>query len=624
MRTSTILVICTLLLLFITSASVSGTIEKPCSFSAQFRLYSQQLFVSVQPSLYNYYSNMTHEVFSDNDYAKFVTPQAVQPIAQSILGTTYYSSFRDEQFANAVLAIVHQIPYKITGAKYPVETLIDNYGDCGAVSLLAASIMKAGGLDVVLIKYTGIDPGHMNVGVHLPHPPMYHSLLIGRSSFEYNNKTYWTAEATPQGDWKVGDQSYELSNAKLIIIPLDTIEESPPGHVSSSLVIPLPSSSITTDLSPQLLPNKDNNRSLVISGSIHPTSSQSSVTIYINKNGSCTNYFKTATDNFGRYTLTWNFTSDGTYYVTTNWSGNETIAGADGETLVVFVGPEALTQFQTDTYNYIVGRAIGNSAVRPFIGVNDFLSIQLGTNISVSYSFVVLPAGHSASQIETQNITVPASERIIKIRNKPTQIIQVPSRTIIVPVNIPRGLEPLTLPDDFNQTINSKFSFIFQSNQDNNSSLQVKGLDDYEVSNIKQDNESNTAFLNATEGIEESTWYKVTSTISEAGISTNLQKEDGTAIESMSVLCNSESSAQLVLLIANNEGRAVALKELNVQAVNDTSQSPTNFKQTPGGIDLVLPYVTVIVILAVTFAAAAVYVKKNKKNCLPNRTKQLI
>ena len=75
---------------------------------------------------------------------------------------------------------------------------VDNYGDCVGLSILAASIMEAGGLDVVLIHYTGINPQHMNVGVYLPYTPAYHTTLTTPTSFTYDNKTYWTAEATPK------------------------------------------------------------------------------------------------------------------------------------------------------------------------------------------------------------------------------------------------------------------------------------------------------------------------------------------------------------------------------------------------------------------------------------------
>ena len=55
--------------------------------------------------------------------------------------------------------------------------------------------------------------------------------------------------------------------------------------------------------------------------------------------------------------LTWNFTSAGTYYITASWSGASNYAGADSETLTVFVGPESIVQFETPDYNYIFGQA---------------------------------------------------------------------------------------------------------------------------------------------------------------------------------------------------------------------------------------------------------------------------
>ena len=89
------------------------------------------------------------------------------------------------------------------------------------LSILAASIMQAGGLDVVLIHYTGINPSHINIGVYLPYTPIYHNILMFSDKFEYDNKTYWTAEATPESDWKVGDQSDLLAGANAEIIPLN-------------------------------------------------------------------------------------------------------------------------------------------------------------------------------------------------------------------------------------------------------------------------------------------------------------------------------------------------------------------------------------------------------------------
>ncbi len=226
-----------LLMLFVTPTSMAVNYQKTNPFQVQYGVSNQKLYVSATPSLYNYYSNMSHTVSNDSDYANFVTPQAVESIAENILNLTSKQANSNETFANAVLKLVHQIPYSVSDVKYPVETIVNNFGDCVATSLLAASIMKAGGLDVILIHYTGIDPGHMNVGVYLPDTPVYHTTGMAPTDFVYNNKTYWTAEATPALDWKVGDQSTQLANANPVIIPLNDTEQSSPAQVTSRLGI---------------------------------------------------------------------------------------------------------------------------------------------------------------------------------------------------------------------------------------------------------------------------------------------------------------------------------------------------------------------------------------------------
>ena len=128
-----ILLIGILLLVFITPTSIAANYEKTNTFQAQYGILNQKLYVSVPPSLYDYYGNMSHTVNGDSDYAKFVTPQAVEPIAESIQNITRNLPYSNEQFADAVLTLVHQIPYAISGPKYPVETLVDNSGDCVAV-----------------------------------------------------------------------------------------------------------------------------------------------------------------------------------------------------------------------------------------------------------------------------------------------------------------------------------------------------------------------------------------------------------------------------------------------------------------------------------------------------------
>ena len=316
-----ILLLCILIPAFLTSTSLAANYERNYSFQMQYGIIGQKLYVSIQPSLYNYYSNMTHAIYSDSDYQQFITPQVVKPIADAILKATRNLPNSDEQFADAVLTMVHQIPYVVTGAKYPVETLVNNSGDCVGLSLLAASIMQAGGLNVVLIRYEGINPGHVNVGVYLPYTPAYHNLLMAPTGFGYDNKTYWTAEATPEMDWKVGDESDMVANAKAIIIPLNDSEQTSTGQISASLGPRLQSSYISANLSPEPSNLQNITRGFIISGSIYPATANQNVTIYINQNQTVGDYYETVTDSAGNYAFTWNFNSSGTYYITSSWSG---------------------------------------------------------------------------------------------------------------------------------------------------------------------------------------------------------------------------------------------------------------------------------------------------------------
>ncbi len=616
-RASIILALSMLLIIIITPTAISQPTPLDSDYETQYNFSNQQLFISIQPSLYTYYSNRTHRLANDGDYADFITPTAVQSIADSLLKTAQGMPYSDEQFANMVLSVVHQIPYNITGAKYPIETLIDNRGDCGSLSILAASIMKAGGLDVVLIKYTGIDPPHMNIGVHLPHDPVYHNLLLSPTSFVYNNKTYWTAEATPQSDWKIGDQSYTMANAFLTIIPIDDCPQTSPGQVASNLGAPPSPSNISINVFEQPTNLTDKKRALLISGSIQPANPNSSIALFINqnRNDSFTNYTRVLTDDLGTYSYLWNITRDSTYYITACLSGNGTTAGMDSETLVVCIGPQALLQFQTDTYSYMIGIPFGDIAIRPFIGIDDFLEIPLGANLSVSYNFRVLQTGSEESQFNPINVTIPPREYTISDRRGKAQVIEVPPQIRTVPTNIPLGMSPLALPNDFNQTINSNFCVIIQKEPNSSYSLSLKGLNDYDVSNLKQDNQTG-AFLNATQGVEQSTWYRVTTTVTDNGINAYLKEANGMASSSLVAASNSQSTNQLVLLLANNVGNAVVLRDFKIQAADAAApepQTPTPTPATPNNSTIPFELICALAALAFVFAVAAtIYVKKKK------------
>jgi hypothetical protein len=215
--------------------------------------------------------------------------------------------------------------------------------------------------------------------------------------------------------------------------------------------------------------------------------------------------------------------------------------------------------------------------------------------------------------VEYKNVTIPATEQIVGTGYRHTERILVPSRTVPVPVNVPLGMAPLRLADDFNQTINNQFSFIIRDNQDSNYTLDVKGLNDHAVSGVKQENDSNTAFLNATDNIEQGAWYRVTTEISDTGITANIQTANGTLVENVCTPYNRTKSNQLVLLIANNIDSAIAVKNLKVQTASNPVQPTETPKQALNNPPSGTQYAYVVVVLVVFFVAVAVFVKKKQK-----------
>ena len=86
----------------------------------------------------------------------------------------------------------------------------------------------------------------------------------------------------------------------------------------------------------------------------------------------------------------------------------------------------------------------------PLQGVNDFLSIPLGTVVSFSYDFTILQAGQTGSNVQTETITIPASTQTVRTgRDNQVKTIQVPAETMTIPINVPEDLVPIMLPRRF-------------------------------------------------------------------------------------------------------------------------------------------------------------------------------
>lgn len=556
---------------------------------------TQTLYISVPLSLYDYYHSEAHQVNGERDYAKFVTPDAIRTIAENLQRIAPNGSNNDEDFANDVLALVHQIPYAVSDRIYPVEAIVDNTGDCDVSSFLVASIMKAGGLDVVLLVYRGLPGSHMNVGVYLPHKPLSISADIEPTGYEYNNKTYWVAECTPTGNWKVGHQPDSFAHLEPSIISLENSEESSPALVSSSLNNPLISSSISITLSLENSSASENRRLLTISGSTSPAYSGKKVVMYVSKDWSSCQVFQTETDYFGNYSLTLNVTSAGAYHIRTSLVAFSNYAGSDSEVMTFFAGAYPTT---VDGHGLYYQPGLENFGYQASLSKNvqDFLKSDLeAANISLSGEFMILKSNQTMPNI-TQTITIPEMKQTIFLSRRRTIIAITPERTI----EVQEREQP-----------NNNFGFILE-NKGGNYSASVKLLDDSDVSQIeKKLGGNNATFMNVSTTIQQNIWYKADVLISKDGLTIDLRGENGTLLKTEALRGDSFNITESGILISCEPYNLIAFKNLKVENLDQPSNELPSSILPVNGLESLVPYIALTLTLAIA-VVTIIYFKRLK------------
>jgi len=345
--------IVTFLLICIATQSIATT-----DFTISYQLineadssHSHILNVVIPQALIDHYRSLTHKSTTILDFPKFVTPYALKPIA-NCLREVYPD---DEDFANSVLMIVHQIPYEETvEAYYPAETILRNSGDCDLTSVMAASILKAGGLDAVLLFYESEE--HMNVGVHLTQPPRNARTPV---FFLINNDVkYYIAETTSsnwKNSWRVGECPDDLKNTTVQIITLEGAEQITPGQVFASFTN-LDPTKIEFEVSPMVT---FEGATVTVKGKVTPAVKNENITIYWNQNGKTWQILSiVVTTADGQFEYTWkpNFGFLDTIEILVSWMGNQQYAGTLSQIKVAMIlSPIAVTGITAVTAIVIVG-----------------------------------------------------------------------------------------------------------------------------------------------------------------------------------------------------------------------------------------------------------------------------
>jgi len=304
-----------------------------------------RLTVSVTPSLYEYYHQKEHPVFQDQ-LAGYVTPYSLALIAEDI--RSVFTG--EEEFINAVLMLVHQITYRVMdAAKYPVETLVENEGDCDLLSFIAASLIKSQDMEVILLLYE--QESHMNIGINLPSPPKDTRTEI--SYIENEGVRYYIAECTGnnwQNGWRIGECPPELEGAQITVISLDGYEQSAPGQVSSSFGNPETSTISLAISSNIILEGSD----VVLSGQVSVSNPSGLVTLYISTQNNWIAIGNESLDSIGRYEFLWSTRIGGYYSVKASWPGNEIYAGADSTIVSIFIIPKFVILIGVGLFTLII------------------------------------------------------------------------------------------------------------------------------------------------------------------------------------------------------------------------------------------------------------------------------
>ena len=325
------------LIAFVFSSFVPASFAQDTSLSYKLvneadGTFSYTLNVIVPQGLNDYYRGLSHRSAADPDFPKFVTPYAVKPIADC-LRQIYLD---DEDFANGVLTLIHQIPYEETLPQYyPVETLLRNRGDCDMFSLLAAAIMKAGGLDVTLVHYTTEE--HMNIGVHLNTALKDARLEV--YSFENGGVTYYVAECTSSNwmeGWRVGECPDDLKNAPMQVVTLESSEQMSPGQVSASFK-KLDATTMQMNVSPFVTMEGG---TVTMNGRISPAVPNQNVTLYYSVKGESWRVLDSAvTQPDGQFVYAWKSNAAGQVNLRASWTGNDQYAGTTSETQSTVILP---------------------------------------------------------------------------------------------------------------------------------------------------------------------------------------------------------------------------------------------------------------------------------------------
>jgi len=190
--------------------------------------------LSVPQSEYNAYKAIPDSIrtqYGPDHFGFFTTTQDsyMQTLAQKLNDTATQLGYSSYDEVNFVLAFVQSIPYALDNVstgyqvypRFPIETLVDNTGDCKSHSILFGTLTLMLGYGTAFIS----PPDHLAVGV-------LGNNLTG-TYWTYNDKTYYYCETTASG-YKIGQLPDQFQGQTAFVYPIADGQQYTPNLETTS------------------------------------------------------------------------------------------------------------------------------------------------------------------------------------------------------------------------------------------------------------------------------------------------------------------------------------------------------------------------------------------------------
>ena len=185
--------------------------------------------LSIPQSLYNTYKRVSvseRNRYGVAGYSFLVTTQDyyLTKVANKLHEAADEKGYGPYDEVSFILAFVQSLPYVSDSVstkyddypRFPIETLVDDGGDCEDTSILLATLVLIVGYDAVFVSPSN----HVAVGV-------WGKNLYG-THYEYHGKRYYYCETTGE-NWKIGDIPSEYLNISARLSSIDSHKQYAPS-----------------------------------------------------------------------------------------------------------------------------------------------------------------------------------------------------------------------------------------------------------------------------------------------------------------------------------------------------------------------------------------------------------